>query len=69
MVTTLILICLSSVEPMACNSETALIRLHGPRAMVQQCAMAGETMLAAQPDPILGRRYAKIVCERQEAMR
>ena len=66
---TLILVCLSTIDPSACTHDTALIRMRGPDAMIQQCAMAGETMVAAQPDAILGNRYAKVMCERREASR
>ena len=69
MTKTLILFCLSTIEPGACNHDTALIRLRGPDAMIQQCAMSGEVIAATEPDAILGNRYVKIVCERREARR
>ena len=69
MTNTLILVCLSTLDPSACNRDTALMRITGPQAMIKQCALSGETILAVRPDAILGNRYAKIVCERLEAMR
>lgn len=69
LIKTLILVCLSTIDPSACNHHTALMRLRGPTTMIQQCAMSGETIAATSPDAILGNRYLKIVCERLEAAR
>ena len=66
---TIILFCLSTVDNSACTYDTAVRHIRGPDAMVEQCAMSGETILAAQPHPIFGRQYAKILCERREATR
>ena len=69
MTKTLILVCLSTMDPSFCTHETALIRLRGPETMIQQCAMSGELISASMPDAILGNRYLKVVCERHQAAR
>ena len=60
----LVLFCLSSVDPIACTPSSALHRVSLPDTNVAQCAMAGQTAIAAQPDPIWGRQYIIVRCTR-----
>lgn len=66
---TIYLVCLSTVDPSACDFDTALWHVRGPDAHIEQCAMSSQTVMAARPDAILGKRYLKVVCERREARR
>lgn len=69
MVKTLILLCLTSVNPSSCDAQSAVTRIQGPDAGVEECAFSGESILAARPHAIFGPQYAKVVCQRLEARR
>lgn len=69
MVKTLILLCLSSVDPSSCDTHSAVTRIQGPEAGIEECAFSGESILAARPHAIFGSQYAKVVCQRLEARR
>ena len=67
----LILVCATSVDHAACQPDTAIDVVQGPKvASEMMCGLVGQTTLATTAvAPRPGEEYVKIVCKRSGARR